>query len=165
MGHLIERGMDAPHQPRLLGDRPIFKAGRLVGVERRIHRYPVPAKPNCEFRVLVIDDTRDMADLCSDCLRSWGFRVATAYGGVAGLDAAQNTVPDLILLNYLMPGLSGLQVMQLLHAHSKTARIKVIIHDVESIGELAFRMGADDFLLLPFKPEVLLDKVSRAVRS
>lgn len=162
---MIEKGLDQPHQPRLLGDIPIFRGGRLVGVKRRMSQFHAPAKPNSAFRVLVVNDTADMADLCAECLTSWGFQVATTYTGAAGLEAAQRMIPDLVLLNYLMPGLNGLQIMQLLRADSRTTGIKVIIHDVESIGELAFRMGADDFLLLPFEPKTLFEKVSRAVRS
>jgi CheY-like chemotaxis protein len=154
MDYLIEKGLDAPHQPRVMGDVPIFKDGRLIGVKRRVVQFHTPPKSNSAFRVLVVNDTRDMADLCAECLASWGFQVATAYGGQAGLEAAQEMIPDLILLNYLMPGLNGLQIMQLLRADSRTTRIKVI-----------FRMGADDFLLLPFEPKYLLEKVSRAVRS
>jgi CheY-like chemotaxis protein len=165
MERLIVKGQDAPRQPHLPSDVPVFQDGRLIGVKRRWSWSQSPLKPNNEFRVLVVNDMRDIADLCAWLLKSWGFQVWTAYDGLAGLNMARTLVPDLALLNYMMPGLDGLQVLGALRHDPKTARMKVIIDSVTPIDKQAVRLGAQDFLQAPFAPDDLLVKVSRVLRA
>lgn len=165
MEKLVEKGQDAPHPPRLPSDVPIFSDGRLTGVKRRWSWSQAALTPNSEFRILVVNDLRDIADLCSWLLRSWGFQIWTAYDGVEGLKAARTLVPDLVLLNYLMPGLNGLQVLAALRHDPRTARVKVIVDSVTPIETQAARLGAQDFLQSPFAPDDLLVKVSRVLRG
>ena len=155
-------GRDAPCLPRLVWDVPIFRGNSLVGVKRLV-RWVIPAKPNSGYRVLVVDDLADVTDLLSELLRKRGFQVSTAYDGVAGLEAVRLHLPDLVLLNFIMPGLDGLQVLARLRADPRTARVKVIIHSATPIRERACLAGAHDFLKVPFACDELHASIARVL--
>ena len=164
MDKLIEKGVDSPRQPCPPYDIPVFENNHLIGVTRRT-RWAFPVKQNSEFRVLVVNDQSDMADMYSWLLRSWGFQVATAYDGITGLEAVRTSLPDLVVLNCMMPGLTGLEVLERLRREARTAEVKVIIESASPVGKLAWELGAQEFLHTPFSPGMMFEKVSRVLRS
>jgi DNA-binding response OmpR family regulator len=103
-------------------------------------------------RILIVDDERDNRELLSVILAHEGFAVATAGGGEEALAAVAVAPPDLILLDLMMPGMSGYDVVARLKANIVTENIPIIIvtalHD-RAARTLAVNAGADDFLTKP----------------
>lgn len=105
------------------------------------------------IRVLVVDDDPSIVRFLEIYLASQGFRVFSSLTGEAGLDAAERLLPDLILLDYMMPGLDGLEVLQRLKESAATARIPVVILTARSeVGERVkgLNLGVDDYVTKPF---------------
>ncbi|MFZ5872281.1 MAG: response regulator transcription factor [Actinomycetota bacterium] len=113
-------------------------------------------------RVLVADDDRDIRDLIVFKLQQAGFVVDSAGDGLEALDLARSTRPDLLLLDVMMPGLSGVDVTRELRADPATARTPVILLTAraqEADVETGFATGADDYVVKPFSPRELLSRV------
>lgn len=113
-------------------------------------------------RVLVADDDRDIRDLVVFKLQQAGFVVDSAGDGLEALDLARSTRPDLLLLDVMMPGLSGVDVTRELRADPATARTPVILLTAraqEADVETGFATGADDYVVKPFSPRELLSRV------
>ena len=114
--------------------------------------------------ILVLEDDVDLAKLLSDVLKGHGFRVIYAHDGKVGLALARHTKPHLVLLNELMPGMNGIEVLRELRADQGTAAIKVILNSAEAGYEASAReAGADDFLHKPMMISGLLEMVSRVL--
>jgi DNA-binding response OmpR family regulator len=113
-------------------------------------------------RLLVVDDEEVNRELLDAILTEAGYEVLFACDGHGALEAAESHRPDLILLDLLMPGISGLEVCQRLKQSPATARIPVIV--VTAVGQLATKeavltRGADDFVTKPFRPDDLRARV------
>ena len=120
------------------------------------------------MKLLVADDNRDNIDLVLDILSMTGHDLLAAFDGTTALDLAYTTMPDLILLDVNMPGLSGFEVCERLKNDERTKRIPVImltaLTDVDSrVKGLA--VGADDYLTKPFSPRELLARVERSLKA
>jgi adenylate cyclase len=120
-----------------------------------------------EARILVVDDQEDNVLLLADLLSCHGYRVETALGGQAALDSVDRSAPDLILLDVVMPGLSGLEVLRRLRADTRYALLPIVLvtaldPDVERINGL--ESGADDFVTKPINSAELLARVRSLVR-
>jgi adenylate cyclase len=118
-------------------------------------------------RILVVDDQEDNVVLLADLLSCHGYQVETALGGQAALDSVDRTAPDLILLDVVMPGLSGLEVLRRLRADARYAMLPIVLvtaidPDVERVNGL--ESGADDFLTKPINGAELLARVRSLVR-
>src|SRR3954471_10371698 len=114
------------------------------------------------FRVLVVDDDPDMATLLSRTLEKEGLIADTVHDGDAALVHAMSSPPDLILLDVMLPGMSGFDICERLKADEVTALIPIIL--VTTLGDMASRVrgieaGADDFLSKPVKLEELIARV------
>jgi CheY-like chemotaxis protein len=101
-------------------------------------------------RILVVDDMKDTAWMVTLMLESRGYSTAHAFDGRRALAAVRDFRPDVILLNWGMPGLDGLDVLDALKARKETARIKVIMTSALPRAALFRDAGADGFLPLPF---------------
>jgi len=115
--------------------------------------------------VLFVDDERDLTTGVSHFLRREGFRVLTAHDGRTGLEIARREKPDLILLDLMMPELSGSEVLKALRGDRATVAIPVILVSArnEEIDRLlGFELGADDYVTKPFSLRELVMRV-RAV--
>ncbi|WP_307844565.1 response regulator transcription factor [Actinotalea solisilvae] len=115
--------------------------------------------------VLVADDDPDIRDLVAFKLGTAGYEVEVVGDGLAALEHARARPPRLVLLDVMMPGLSGLDVAQQLRADPRTATVPIILLTAkaqESDVEGGFGVGADDYVTKPFSPRELLSRV-RAV--
>ncbi|MCB1049216.1 MAG: response regulator transcription factor [Acidobacteria bacterium] len=118
-------------------------------------------------RILIIEDEDDIARLLEFNLVREGFDVQKADTGHKGLTVAQQQLPDLILLDLMLPELNGLEVCRRLKANPKTARIPLIM--LTAKGEEAdvvtgLELGADDYIAKPFSIRILLARVRSVLR-
>ncbi|MCB2172694.1 response regulator [archaeon] len=110
-------------------------------------------------RVLVVDDEEDIRDLVKMVLVGNGYEVFTATTGEEGLVKAVKIKPDLIILDVVMPGISGLEVCRLLKSKPEFDKIPILVMSVldrEIDHEYVQKAGADDFLHKPFDIDELL---------
>ncbi|MBL7158765.1 MAG: response regulator [Candidatus Omnitrophica bacterium] len=113
-------------------------------------------------KVLIIEDSRIDADIVKELLESSNVITEVAQNGEDGLRAAEKTRPDLIILDLMLPGMSGFEVCEKLKKNSKTSGATVVIltvrDEVDDINK-AFRAGADDYIIKPPNPEFLVRKI------
>ncbi|GAA3391040.1 response regulator transcription factor [Cryptosporangium minutisporangium] len=113
--------------------------------------------------ILVADDDRDILDLVAFKLSAAGHELITATDGATALTEARRAVPDIIVLDVAMPGMSGLDVCRELRADAVTSAIPVILltaRGQESDVEAGFSVGADDYIVKPFSPRELQSRVT-----
>ena len=112
--------------------------------------------------ILVADDDVDIRDLVAFKLEQAGFDVTAVDDGLAALTAARLGSPDLVLLDVMMPGLSGIDVCRELRGDPVTAKLPIILltsRAQEGDVETGFGAGADDYVVKPFSPRELLTRV------
>jgi len=117
--------------------------------------------------VLIIEDETDLAELVAFNLEKEGYRPVIAANALSALEAIRDTPPDLILLDLMLPGMSGMEICKLLKGKDKTSQIPVIM--VTAKGEeidrvVGFEVGADDYVTKPFSPRELLLRVKAVLR-
>jgi two-component system phosphate regulon response regulator PhoB len=118
-------------------------------------------------RILVVDDEPDITALVAYHLAKAGYRVSTATNGTEALRAATEQRPDVIVLDLMLPGLSGLDVLQALRKQEETRDVGVIMltarrEEMDRIRGLS--LGADDYLTKPFSPNELTLRVAAIIR-
>ena len=112
-----------------------------------------------KFNVLAVDDIPLNLLLVQKMLSRFKFRMRTATGGQQALDAVAAEKPDLILLDLMMPGIDGFEVIRRLRADPATADIRIVILSALNSNEdvvKGFNVGADDFIMKPIIMEKLL---------
>ena len=118
-------------------------------------------------KILVIDDYPDNVFLIQDRLEKAGYEVFTAYDGTTGLEKAFEENPDLILLDVMMPDISGFEVCKRFAADDRTKFIPVILLtaliDTENVRE-GLEAGAFDYIKKPFNKAELLSRIKSALR-
>lgn len=118
-------------------------------------------------KILIIEDERSLIEILSYNLANEGFEVLTASDGTDGLRRAQNALPDLIVLDLMLPGLDGLQICRQLRSDSKTQGIRILMLTAKSeeVDEIVgFNMGADDYVAKPFKIKPLISRIKALLR-
>ncbi len=118
-------------------------------------------------RILVIEDEHSLVDVLSYNLGNEGFEVLSATDGVSGLQRAKATLPDLIVLDLMLPGLDGLEVCRRLRAEKQTRDIRVLMltAKTEELDEvIGFTVGADDYVAKPFKLKALIQRIKALLR-
>jgi two-component system, OmpR family, phosphate regulon response regulator PhoB len=120
-----------------------------------------------DAHVLVVDDERDITALVAYHLAKAGYRVTTAGTGVAALEAIAAEPPDLVVLDLMLPGRSGYEVLTEIRRRDETRDLGVIVltarrDEPDRIKGLAG--GADDYLTKPFSPEELVLRVGAVLR-
>ena len=117
-------------------------------------------------KILIIDDEPQIVLLASNRLRANGYAVVTASSGKQGLKKAKKEMPDLILLDQVMPEMDGGEVLEHLKKDPLTKHIPVLMFTADvkkvKVGE-AKKRGAADCLFKPFSPEELLEKVKEVL--
>jgi DNA-binding response OmpR family regulator len=112
--------------------------------------------------VLIAEDDADIRDLLVFKLMQDGFDVTAVGDGPSALDAVAAELPDLVILDVMMPGMSGLDVCQRLRSEQATKNLPVILLTAraqEADVESGFGVGADDYVTKPFSPRELLSRV------
>ena len=113
--------------------------------------------------ILVVDDDVDIGELVTFKLASLGHDLVTRHDGESGLAAAKEHLPDLIILDWMMPRLSGLEVCAALREDPRFLRIPVILLTAkaqEADVQRGFATGVDDFVAKPFSPRELATRVT-----
>jgi DNA-binding response OmpR family regulator len=113
-------------------------------------------------RILVVDDEPDAVELVEFNLKSAGFDVVTAEDGDEALRKARSIVPDLMVLDLMLPEVDGLEVCKLLRRDTATAGIPIIMLTAKAAEidrVLGLELGADDYLTKPFSPRELVLRV------
>lgn len=117
--------------------------------------------------ILVVDDEEDILELVSYNLIREGYRVSCCETGENAIKSALSEQPDLILLDLMLPGLSGLDVARQLKNDKKSAHIPIVM--LTAKGEEAdvvagLEMGADDYVTKPFSPKILNARIKAVIR-
>ena len=117
--------------------------------------------------VLVIEDEEDILELIQYNLEREGYNVVCVDTGESGLEKVRELIPDLIILDLMLPGIDGLRVCRILKNDTKTEHIPIIM--VTAKGEEAdiitgLEMGADDYVPKPFSTKVLIARVRSVLR-
>ena len=123
-----------------------------------------PKKP----KILVVDDEPDAVELVAFNLKGAGYQVSTAADGEEALRKAREQLPDLIVLDVMLPEVDGLEVCKILRRDGHTADIPIIMLTAKA-GEvdrvLGLELGADDYVTKPFSPRELVLRVKRLLRN
>jgi two-component system, OmpR family, phosphate regulon response regulator PhoB len=117
--------------------------------------------------ILIVEDERDLAELIAFNLEQEGYRTVIALDGVTGLECATRTLPDLLLLDLMLPGMLGTDICRNLKKSEPTSRIPVIMLTAkgEEIDKVVgFELGAEDYVVKPFSTRELLLRVKAVLR-
>jgi two-component system alkaline phosphatase synthesis response regulator PhoP len=118
-------------------------------------------------RILVVDDEEDLLELVRYNLTREGYRVTCVSTGEEALDQARREMPDLVILDLLLPNVDGLEVCRRLKGDSKTKHIPILMLTAkteEADVVAGLELGADDYMTKPFSPRVLIARVKAVVR-
>ena len=118
-------------------------------------------------KILVIEDEKALADVLGYNLRREGYDVTLAYDGQEGLKQASAKLPDLIVLDLMLPTISGTEVLRELRSSDRTREIPVIILTAkaeEADQVVGFTLGADDYVTKPFSVKVLIQRIKAVKR-
>jgi two-component system phosphate regulon response regulator PhoB len=128
----------------------------------------MPTDPQAGPSVLVVEDDGDIRDLLSFRLSRAGFSVHEASDGESGLAAVAAIRPDVVLLDWMMPGMDGLEVCRRLRADPDTAAIPVVLLTARARDldvERGLAAGVDAYIAKPFTPAELLEAVRTALAA
>ena len=115
-------------------------------------------------KILVVDDEQSIINLVTAYLRQEGYEVYTAMDGPAGLKAARSFKPDLVVLDVMLPGMDGIELLAQLRRESDVYVIMLTAKSEETDKIVGLSMGADDYLTKPFSPRELVARVKAALR-
>ena len=118
-------------------------------------------------KILIVDDEEDILELVAYNLKREGYQTVSAVSGEEALKKCRSETPDLIVLDLMLPGIDGLQVMKTLREDSVTKNIPTVM--LTAKGDEAdivtgLELGADDYISKPFSPRVLLARVRAVLR-
>jgi two-component system, OmpR family, alkaline phosphatase synthesis response regulator PhoP len=115
-------------------------------------------------KILVIDDEPSIVNLVTAYLKPEGFEVYTASDGPSGLKAARAYKPDLIILDVMLPGMDGIELLSRLRRESEVYVILLTARTEETDKVVGLTVGADDYVTKPFSPRELTARVKAALR-
>ena len=118
-------------------------------------------------RILVVDDEEDLLELVQYNLAKEGYRVTTVSTGEAALREVRTGMPDLMVLDLLLPNVDGLEVCKIVKSDPRTKHIPIVMltakgEDADHVTGL--ELGADDYITKPFSPRVLVARVKAVLR-
>jgi two-component system, OmpR family, phosphate regulon response regulator PhoB len=119
------------------------------------------------LKVLIVEDDRTISDVLTYNLTEFGFEVLATADGLDGIDKARKFLPDVVLLDVMLPGIDGLEVCRQLrqHAETKTSKIIMLTAKSEEADQLVgFNVGADDYVIKPFSIRVLIERIKSLCR-
>lgn len=118
-------------------------------------------------QVLVVEDELDILELVRYNLAKEGYSVITATSGEMGIEALKSALPDIVLLDLMLPGIDGLEVCKKIKSEARTKNIPVVILTAkgeESDIVSGLEIGADDYVVKPFSPKVLIARIRAVLR-
>ncbi len=116
------------------------------------------------YRILVVDDEQRMARFIRLNLEQDGFRVTEAYNGTQALDKLRTALPDLLLLDVMLPDFDGFEVLKTIRKISAVPVIMVTAKSEEDERVHGLELGADDYVTKPFSPRELVSRVRAVLR-
>lgn len=152
---------DAFHDGIFLPDRHGHTSGGAGPGPRRRVRIRIT---EMSIRALVIEDEKSLVDLLRGYLEREGFDVHEAFDGEAGLKVARQVKPDVVVLDWMLPGLDGMEVLQELRRFSEAYIIMLTARAEEVDKIVGLSAGADDYLTKPFSPGELVARVRAMLR-
>jgi CheY-like chemotaxis protein len=116
-------------------------------------------------KILVVDDEPDILKVVLFRLNKLGYEVLTATNGIEALDSARENIPDLILLDLMIPVLDGVEVAKRLKSEEETKYIPIIVltASTHKVAEKAKECQAEDYITKPFVPEELVEKIKKFI--
>jgi DNA-binding response OmpR family regulator len=115
-------------------------------------------------KVLVVDDDMKTVELVKLYLNRDGYQVLTAYDGIEALRLARESSPDLIVLDLMLPDIDGLEVCRILRHESDVPIIMLTARTTDQDKLTGLGLGADDYVIKPFSPKVLVARVQAVLR-
>lgn len=119
-------------------------------------------------RILIVDDEEYIRDLIKEVLSAQGHEFDLADGGAAALEILRKKIVDLAIVDRNMPGMGGIELVQLIRQNPKTKGLKVLMCTGASVTkeiEEAFAAGADDYIMKPLNFPALLATVAKALAA
>lgn len=120
-----------------------------------------------EQTILIIEDEQSLLDVLTYNLSKEGFEVISAADGREGLRRAQASLPDLVILDLMLPVMDGLELCRQLRGDSRTQNLRILMLTArsEEVDEIVgFNMGADDYVTKPFKMKPLIHRIKALLR-
>ena len=121
-------------------------------------------KSSRKYRILVVDDERRMVGFIRLNLEQDGFEVVEAYNGTEALERLRDSLPDLILLDVMMPDIDGFEVLRTIREVSQVPVIMLTAKGEEDDKVKGLELGADDYITKPFSPRELVSRVRAVLR-
>lgn len=118
--------------------------------------------------ILVIEDEKNISKTLAMYLEGHGYTVILADRGLDGIKEAEQNIPDLIILDIVLPDIDGYMVCKALRQHPKTSEIPILIMSAKSQKsdiDKAFEYGANEYIIKPFKPQVLMEIVKQVIKE
>jgi two-component system, OmpR family, alkaline phosphatase synthesis response regulator PhoP len=118
-------------------------------------------------KILVVDDEEDILELITFNLFREGYKVFTADNGEKAIKIAKSEIPDMIILDLMLPGIDGLEVARVLKSRDNTKAIPIIMLSAkgdESDIVSGLELGADDYITKPFSPKILIARIRAVLR-
>jgi CheY-like chemotaxis protein len=120
-------------------------------------------------KILVVDDEPNLVELLKAVLDLEGYEVASAYNGQEALNKLETLKPDLVLLDMMMPGMSGREVCEKIRQNPKTKALKVIFLTVARFSEIGKKvlddMKVSDYITKPFDNQDLVKRIKKAISA
>ncbi|MCS7004929.1 MAG: response regulator transcription factor [Cytophagales bacterium] len=121
-----------------------------------------------DYKILVVDDASDIVEMLKYNLEKEGYKVKTASDGKTAIEMAKRFLPDLILMDIMMPQMDGVEACRLIREQPELQNTHIIFLTAraEEYSEIAaFEVGADDYIVKPIKPRALASRISALFRK
>ncbi len=147
-----------------------MKSQTVNSTQKARRKEPAAAEPpthSTKARVLVVEDEQDLQDLIRFNLERNGYRVTCAESGEKALRLVRSELPDLIVLDLMLPGMDGLQFCRAMKEDAESAEVPIIMLTAKSEEAdivAGLELGADDYVTKPFSPRVLLARIKAVLR-
>ena len=117
--------------------------------------------------IAIVDDEEDIVELVSHHLKREGYRVKEFHNGRDFLSFLESIIPDLVLLDIMLPGIDGLEICRMLKSKNRTSKLPIIMLTAkasEADVVVGLELGADDYIVKPFSPRELVARVKSLLR-
>jgi len=163
----VDHALDRAELEKLLVIKKLLEGSLSAAAEKKEQPAGQPGSKGAK-RILVVDDDPTTVKIISHFLQKESYQVSTSLSGVEGLKKAFQEVPDLILLDVMMPDLNGFQFLSIYRKVEENARTPIVI--LSSLSEEAdmlkgLEIGAVDYITKPFSPQLLMAKIKKNLNS